>query len=437
MYSICLLIRNLWDEKQLPKKGKILLIFSAATLDRRERERVCVCESHSTLFAKMRVRSEVEDFGFNFNYLTFLIVSLPKENKMRSKRLYGFTLVELLVVIAIIGILVSLLLPAVQAAREAARRMQCSNNIKQIGLAIHNYHDTFGVLPSGTINAMSGHPTMTAILTAPGTGGLLNHTGHMLILPFIEQSSLYNQINFSIASSGFSGNGGMVPRGGWPNANTPLMKTLIPTYLCPSDRGTERGALVDTSTAYMADGQRHTNYALCAGAHSNGWPQQASWQAYSGSASTLMDGRTAVPYRGAFGFNGAAKIRDFLSGTSNVVIVGEVRIANRRGTIWEPLWGGYRYYNTFFNNHPNTNLAHIDNERYHINGWTCNTATPINGCSPNDSRSGAGATGSLHTGGAQYAFGDGSVRFVSNTTDKNTWTIVTRLASGLTDSLPN
>jgi hypothetical protein len=278
---------------------------------------------------------------------------------------------------------------------------------------------------------------MVAILTNPLTGGVLNHTGHMLLLPFIEQQPLHDQIDFNIASSGFQGANGLPPRGGWPNANTPLLKVLIPTFLCPTDRGNERGALIATNPAdYIADGQRHTNYALCAGAHGNGWPNGASWQTYSASTSTLMDGRTGIPYRGAFGYNGAAQFKDFQSGTSNVVIVGEVRIARRRSTSYEHLWGGYRFYNTFFNNHPTTDTTHINNGRYHINGWVCNALTPTGGCAPDDSSNHVGVTGSLHPGGAQYVLGDASVRFVTETMDKNAWTVVTRLASGQTDGLP-
>jgi len=354
---------------------------------------------------------------------------------MRMRR-SGFTLVELLVVIAIIGILVALLLPAVQAAREAARRMSCGNNLKQLGVALHNYHDTYKVFPPGTINAANSSSSMQPILDHPLTGGTLNHTGHMLILPFMEMQPLHDQINFNICSSGFEGSyAGTGLRGGWPNTNTPLMQILIPTFLCPSDRGDERGALLRTDVAnYIADGQRHTNYALCAGAHGNGWSNGHNWQTYSASTSTLMDGRTGVPYRGAFGHNGAARFRDFIDGTSNVVIVGEVRVAERRSTAYEHLWGGYRRYNTFFNNHPNADTNHINNFRYHVNGEVCLTGR-TGTCTPDDDRNHVGVTGSFHPGGAQYTLGDGSVRFVAETIDMNTWTIATRLASGLSDSL--
>lgn len=354
---------------------------------------------------------------------------------MRSK-VKGFTLVELLVVIAIIGILVGLLLPAVQAAREAARRMQCSNNLKQIGIAVHNYHDTYKTFPSGTINAASSHASIGLANTS--TGGTLNHTGHMLMLPFMEQQPLHDSIDFNIASSGFTGSGvGTGLTGGWPNANTPVMKTLISSFLCPSDRGDERGALVRTdANNHIADGQALMNYALCAGGHGNGWSDGAAWSNYSASASNLADGRTGVAYRGAFGHNGAAKFRDFLDGTSNVVIAGEVTVTNRTHSAYEHNWGGFRRYNTFFNNHPNIDSTHVNNSRYHING-TCETVTGAWPCS-NDSylnKHYVGVTASLHPGGAQYTLGDGSTRFVSETIDKSIWAIVTRLASGQTDSL--
>jgi prepilin-type N-terminal cleavage/methylation domain-containing protein/prepilin-type processing-associated H-X9-DG protein len=123
----------------------------------------------------------------------------------------AFTLVELLVVIAIIGILVALLLPAVQAAREAARRMQCSNNLKQIGLAMHNYHG--------------------AKLTLPFACGFTKQTGTWVAFlhPFIEQQNLYNTFNFNLALS--------------DPANGPAVKTILPGYICPSD-GNAANALV-------------------------------------------------------------------------------------------------------------------------------------------------------------------------------------------------
>src|SRR5690606_1660981 len=109
-----------------------------------------------------------------------------------NKKQLGFTLVELLVVIAIIGVMVGLLLPAVQSAREAARRMQCSNNLKQIGLALHNYHDTFLSFPKNQAWATHGGNNFGPAATNSGI------SWRALILPFLEQAPFYDQINFGL-----------------------------------------------------------------------------------------------------------------------------------------------------------------------------------------------------------------------------------------------
>ena len=114
---------------------------------------------------------------------------------MRRQRQTGFTLVELLVVIAIIGILVALLLPAIQAAREAANRAQCSNNLKQLGLGLHNYHDTYNVFPPAGVSYGWCHEGR------PGYAKVLNVSGWVMVLPFLEQQSLYEQYDSSQAAS--------------------------------------------------------------------------------------------------------------------------------------------------------------------------------------------------------------------------------------------
>src|SRR4051812_17389707 len=129
-----------------------------------------------------------------------------------SPRRHGFTLIELLVVIAIIAVLIALLLPAVQAAREAARRAQCVNNLKQIGLAMHNYHDVIGTFPSGSI-------------ATKGWGGTW-WNWPAFILPQIEQTSLYNSINFSRSN--------IKNTAGDPNSTA--WGTVVNAYLCPSDQ---------------------------------------------------------------------------------------------------------------------------------------------------------------------------------------------------------
>jgi prepilin-type N-terminal cleavage/methylation domain-containing protein len=117
----------------------------------------------------------------------------------RTRSRSGFTLVELLVVIAIIGILVALLLPAVQAAREAARRMSCGNNLKQIGISLHNYHDVHKVFPAALMG--SGRYNSAAYYSTSGTNWVKNTTGWTLLLPFLEQSSIHDRYNFHVCSS--------------------------------------------------------------------------------------------------------------------------------------------------------------------------------------------------------------------------------------------
>ena len=352
-----------------------------------------------------------------------------------SKR-SAFTLVELLVVIAIIGILVGLLLPAVQAAREAARRMQCQNNLKQLGLACHNYADTYPKeqLPAGTINpGFTSHASMV-----PHHDQILNHTGHMLMLPYMEQQGIHEQIDFGIASGGMNKHGGTV-LGGWPNANTNVLggtnAPIVDSFLCPSDRGYERGIQNRTDVAdYIANGQRHTNYLLCAGGHGNGWVDGcASWQTYGGSASNLPDGRTGIAYRGAFGHNGSATFADFRDGTANVIILCETKVADRSSTAYENYWGGYRRHNTFAVNHPNIDANHINNERYFINGYLHSPGMTSSGATE-DKRTHVNVTASMHASGANYAFGDGKVKFINETIDKSVYFILTRLATGENDS---
>src|SRR4051794_3694487 len=137
---------------------------------------------------------------------------------MSRSRHRGFTLIELLVVIAIIGVLIALLLPAVQAAREAARRTQCINNLKQIGLALQNYHDATTSLPFDH-----------------GPGGWNEWGSHVMLLPFIEQAPLYNSINFYYPSmNALNGDPALDPNNG-SSLNMTIFSVTINAYNCPSD----------------------------------------------------------------------------------------------------------------------------------------------------------------------------------------------------------
>ena len=167
----------------------------------------------------------------------------------RSAR--GFTLIELLVVIAIIAVLIALLLPAVQAAREAARRSQCINNLKQIGLAMHNYVSSNGAFPPAKI--FSGELTSAS---NPG-GQVLNTTAFTMILNYMEQTALYNAYNFSHASNGSGvGTGPNTNVVGSPLVNTTVVGTMIAAYWCPSDA--QPTAVNDSNTANLNPYWRQT-----------------------------------------------------------------------------------------------------------------------------------------------------------------------------------
>jgi len=160
------------------------------------------------------------------------------EGHRRTSSRSGFTLIELLVVIAIIAVLISLLLPAVQSAREAARRSQCSNNLKQLGIAMHNYHDTIGSFPTSLWRATMGYEDGTPT-SRPGTSG---HSWITMSLPFIEQTTIYNAVNFSLHPA-------------TPDNHTALM-TPISVLQCPSDPSPSitQYTRVDTGVGYFGPG---------------------------------------------------------------------------------------------------------------------------------------------------------------------------------------
>ena len=208
---------------------------------------------------------------------------------LRDQARRGFTLVELLVVIAIIGVLVGLLLPAVQAAREAARRMQCSNNLKQLGLALHNYHDTYSMFPPGRGGTNAGGDWRT--------GSWLSNQGslsaHAQLLPYIEQGPLWEQIK-----TGVDDGREIPPNGPSPlRPYTPFAQT-IPSFVCPSDPGGNAG-----------HSNGNINYALNYGDQ---------------VANVTGDDNP----RGVFGYYSEIGFRDITDGTSNTIAMSEITSYN-------------------------------------------------------------------------------------------------------------
>jgi prepilin-type N-terminal cleavage/methylation domain-containing protein/prepilin-type processing-associated H-X9-DG protein len=199
------------------------------------------------------------------------------------KRSRGFTLIELLVVIAIIAVLIALLLPAVQAAREAARRAQCVNNLKQLGLALHNYESTNSVLP----------PQMSLLFSSTGAVAWKSQWGvSSRLMPFIEGSALYSAINYSTKTTDAS--------------NATAVSQSVKTFLCPSE--INPGPAMITSSSGVTTTFGVSNYGWCEG----------DWYVFGGPANTM-------PNRGAFGPNASQPFSAFTDGLSQTMIAAEVK----------------------------------------------------------------------------------------------------------------
>ncbi|MCA8996247.1 MAG: DUF1559 domain-containing protein [Planctomycetaceae bacterium] len=328
----------------------------------------------------------------------------------RRLRRTAFTLIELLVVIAIIAILIALLLPAVQQAREAARRTECKNKLKQLGLAIHNYHDTFKCIPmaSGAHNAGWN-----------GSGGR-RQSGFVGMLPYIDQGPLYNMIqtggtNAAVnGSTNYQGNA-FVP---WDN-NHKAVRQQIPLLLCPSD-----GDTTDENP------RAKTNYRLSRG--DTAWDHNPNWNGNGGRGlrGFFVGGNTNT--------GGVRRFRDVTDGLSNSVAMGERIKAKagsnsiRTGAITKAVpQSQYR-------GNASLCLATVDGDGvynsavYRRNGNRWMDGAPIftgmttilgpNAPSCMDSRGSDWYDGifeptSHHTGGAQVLLGDGAVRFISENID--------------------
>lgn len=226
--------------------------------------------------------------------------------RLSGARRSGFTLIELLVVIAIIAVLIALLLPAVQSAREAARRAQCVNNMKQLGLAMHNYHDVVGSFPTSfwrnTANANPNDPL---------GNGTNRHSWFAMILPYIEQTNLYNSINFSVSVNG-------------PINDTGTM-TPVNAFMCPSDPSPTISAFarVDAGVGKNSNSGPKMDYAGNFGDNHN---DDATWWTFPNLPTARDNGfgenktQTGIMCRSG----GTTSMRDITDGTSNTFAAGEV-----------------------------------------------------------------------------------------------------------------
>ena len=308
---------------------------------------------------------------------------------MSAKVRTGFTLVELLVVIAIIGVLVALLLPAVQAAREAARRMQCGNNLKQIGLGMHNAHDTNQTLPAGM-----------------GPHGCCWGTWPVLVLPFIEQNNTYMRYQNWGGSDGVYGDGPApqsgttYPRyGGAPNT-TNVTALRYPAYTCPSD--------IKNSPI---GGMTNHNYAA-------NWGNTTYGQVtYPNTSVTFL----SAPFGQAKSTQAGQRMRGtefaaITDGLSNTILVAEVLQGQKtdlRGFIW---WGDASGFTTY--EQPNTTVP----DRIYDAGYCNNQPAQNMPCAVSSSDHPTRfASRSRHPGGVQVALCDGSVRFIPQTVNLTVW----------------
>jgi prepilin-type N-terminal cleavage/methylation domain-containing protein/prepilin-type processing-associated H-X9-DG protein len=313
-------------------------------------------------------------------------------NRQRS----GFTLIELLVVIAIIAVLIALLLPAVQSAREAARRIQCVNNEKQLGLALHNYVDSFQVLPAAELGFM-------------GLANGPNYSAISMILPFMEQTTIYNAINFSQ----FDFNPNVLPASD-PNGTAAVAR--INSLICPSDSYSSSNSQLEVygQTNYMAD-----------------MGSGIVWQ------SSLFTPNTTLPMpNGVFYGNSATRLAEITDGLSNTGFFGERIVGDSSTGIISPIA------DVFFDpGAPLTpddamaqcqaiNIYNPANQLPMIMGvpWIDGQHITLHVTTPNTRSCGffivnraVMPASSKHAGGTNMLFGDGSVRFIKDSINLQTY----------------
>jgi prepilin-type N-terminal cleavage/methylation domain-containing protein len=314
---------------------------------------------------------------------------------MNDRNQHGFTLIELLVVIAVIGVLIALLLPAVQAAREASRRAHCSNNLKQLGLALQGYVDAHGVMPLGSWKMSPPGDN------GPGAGNhcIDRHEAGVFIalLPFLEQGALFNAFNSSIH---------------YQNApNSTVNGTGLSVLWCPSD-----GRVPQPDSTHFGWPVRFCSYMASCGT----WNSPS---VYRGPNCTLQDFQALLAQaNGVMFYYSAVHLAEISDGTSNTFLFGE-HAYGKNPAIELPDWGwwfsgnyGDTMFTTMFPMNPHQRIPDVSNETLY------GTDIPPS----------IQAASSYHTGGAFFGFCDGSVRFIKETIDCSPFNPATGLPQGWT-----
>lgn len=308
---------------------------------------------------------------------------------LETRRRNGFTLIELLVVIAIIAVLIALLLPAVQQAREAARRSQCKNNLKQMGLALHNYHDVHNVFPPGWVDLRN--TTASTYKNFWGWGTFL--------LPYLDQAALYQQANFN---QGWNN----VMDTSSPTAMGHITTKVLSVYLCPSDPSGNVNVAYSGGSPPTNGYNAKSNYVACIGG-----------QGLTATASQQL---------GVSSGNSRTRMRDITDGMSNVIYIGERegQSVNPNATSSNPIQGAI-WVGT--QNASGTIRVRTNHGRTPgIDDLSVNSVGSV----PNGSNIGSLVASSMHVGGAHVLLCDGSVHFVSQNIDVGTFSYLGNYADG-------
>jgi prepilin-type N-terminal cleavage/methylation domain-containing protein/prepilin-type processing-associated H-X9-DG protein len=316
-------------------------------------------------------------------------------------RKLGFTLIELLVVITVIGVLLGLLLPAVQAARSAARRSDCANRLKQIGLALHGYHDARKCLPPGNINQTAGHcPGMGEPETADSSGG---GNWAIAILPFLEQENLFKNYHTKFANES--------------PENRAVRETLVPAFVCPADLQPDEIAVPASgpANAQQASYAPGSYRAVC-GASTDGMNFPA-WELFYDYRYDKGPRKLRGPIHmvGVWGYH-VETFDGIKDGLTNTLMIGESTTSTNRA------------YRTFWAN----SFAHFT-----MSGVTTQSRTLLGDYDQCVKLGGAGGAfackfgwGSMHPGGLHFLLCDGSVRFVNTNVDMTLLQNMATIAGG-------